>query len=351
MKHFSLLSLTCILVSSVCAETVFTIPQGYTRINIEAAESASEPTLTAFSVTLLNSLSYSGAITVNSDFNDPDDDTSTLNGVQSLTTTEDPSWSGDQWTVTPHLAYITDANESEEAFLITGNTASGDITLSAPFDLLGDSDPSSATVVPRFPSSSTIKIRPANTIGSIFSSVSSSFSSDDRVFVWTGQNWESYQLNAFGNWVTASNLFGNENDTVIFPDEGMFIFRAATTSIQLTLFGEVPSAPQISTITGSGLLSSRVPIGTTLESLGVNDENWTSDDRVFIWNQEDNQWDGFLVNGFGNWAPTSNPFGNSNALSIDSNAAIFINREVPLSGEVGLITAPLPYNLTETVAE
>ena len=82
-----------------------------------------------------------------------------------------------------------------------------------------------------------------------YSSKIAEFAADDRVFVWDGSEWLSFQKNGFGNWALASNLFGNENDTVIFPDEGMFILRSATSAIELTLFGEVPAVPQISTIT------------------------------------------------------------------------------------------------------
>lgn len=336
------LATICTLLNPLYAETIYTIPQGYTKVLIAAASSQTEPTLTGISVTLLNDLDFAGAATISDNYNpDPDGNPQTLDGTQTVAI-GGQNWTPSQWTEQPHLAYIADADGGEEAFLIFSNTIDGQLTLSAGFDLLGDKNLGTAEIDSRFPSSTSIKIRRANTIGSIFSPKIGEFSPDDRVFVWDGSEWLSFQKNGFGNWALASNLFGNENGTVIFPDEGMFILRSATSAIELTLFGEVPAVPQISTITKTKLLSSRIPVATTLAELGVNGNLWGSDDRLFIWNGS--SWDGYLVNGFGNWAPANNQFGNSNTLPIAANAAIFVNRETEVSGAEGIISAPLPYN-------
>ncbi len=328
---------TATMISSLHAETIYTIPQGYTKVTIAAAASNIEPTITGISVTLLNDLEFASSATINSDY-----DPVQGSGTQTLGITGQ-NWSPDQWTGQPHLAYITDANGAEEAFLISSNTGDGQLTLLTTFDLLGDKDSGTAGIQNRFPSSTTVKVRAANTIGSIFSSKAGEFSADDRVFVWDGSEWLSFQKNGFGNWALASDLFGNENGTVIFPDEGMFILRSDTSAIELTLFGEVPAVPQISTITKTKLLSTRIPVETTLAELGVNDSLWKSDDRLYIWNGS--SWDAYLINGFGNWAPANNQFGNSNDLPIAANAAIFVNRETEVSGPEGIIAAPLPYDL------
>ena len=335
MRNLSL-ALATMMLSPLHAETVYTIPQGYTKLTIAAASSDIEPTITGISVTLLNDLEFASSATINSDYN-----ADSSNSTQTLAITGQ-NWSQDQWTGQPHLAYITDANGAEEAFLISSHTSSGQLTLLTTFDLLGDKDSETPGLQNRFPSATTVKIRGANTIGSIFSSKIGEFSPDDRVFVWDGSEWLSFQKNGFGNWALASNLFGNENGTVIFPDEGMFILRSATSAIELTLFGEVPAVPQISTITKTKLLSTRIPVETTLAGLALNDDLWKSDDRLYIWNGS--SWDAYLVNGFGNWAPASNQFGNSNTLPIAANTAIFVNRETEVSGAEGIVAAPLPYD-------
>lgn len=325
-----------IMIGQLNAETIYTIPQGYTKVTIAAASSDIEPTITGISVTLLNDLEFAASATINDDYG-----TDPTNSTQTLAITGQ-NWSPDQWTEQPHLAYITDDDGAEEAFLISSNTGNGQLTLLTTFDLLGDKDSEAPGIQNRFPSSTTVKIRGANTIGSIFSSKIAEFAADDRVFVWDGSEWLSFQKNGFGNWALASNLFGNENDTVIFPDEGMFILRSATSAIELTLFGEVPAVPQISTITKTKLLSTRIPVETTLAELGINDSLWKSDDRLYIWNGS--SWDAYLVNGFGNWAPANNQFGNSNTLAIAANTAIFVNRETEVDGAEGIISSPLPYD-------
>lgn len=330
------LAFATITLSPLHAETIYTIPQGYTKLVIAAASSDIEPTITGISVTLLNDLEFASSATINSDYT-----AAPSSSTQTLAITGQ-NWSQDQWTGQPHLAYITDANGAEEAFLISSHTSNGQLTLLTTFDLLGDKDSETPGLQNRFPSTTTVKIRGANTIGSIFSSKIGEFSPDDRVFVWDGSEWLSFQKNGFGNWALASNLFGNENGTVIFPDEGMFILRSATSAIELTLFGEVPAVPQISTITKTKLLSTRIPVETTLAGLALNDDLWKSDDRLYIWNGS--SWDAYLVNGFGNWAPASNQFGNSNTLPIAANTAIFVNRETEVSGAEGIVAAPLPYD-------
>ena len=324
------------MIGQLNAETIYTIPQGYTKVTIAAASSDIEPTITGISVTLLSDLEFAASAIINNDYG-----TDPSNSTQTLAITGQ-NWSSDQWTRQPHLAYITDGDGAEEAFLISSNTDNGQLTLLTTFDLLGDKDSEAPGIQNRFPSSTTVKIRGANTIGSIFSSKIAEFAADDRVFVWDGSEWLSFQKNGFGNWALASNLFGNENDTVIFPDEGMFILRSATSAIELTLFGEVPAVPQISTITKTKLLSTRIPVETTLAELGINDSLWKSDDRLYIWNGS--SWDAYLVNGFGNWAPANNQFGNSNTLAIAANTAIFVNRETEVDGAEGIISAPLPYD-------
>ncbi|MDA7882081.1 hypothetical protein N9A94_07220 [Akkermansiaceae bacterium] len=317
---------------------VYTIPEGYTKVDIAAAASASEPTLTSISVTLLNDLDHSSAVTVNNDFAGAPTNAQTLS-VSGITT-----WTATQWTATPHLAYIADENGAEEAFFITANSTTGDLTLSTSFDLLGDKDPTAA-VVSRFPISTTVKIREANTIAGIFSSSFADFVPDDRVYVWDGSAWVTFQKNFNQSaWALSDNLFGNDGQTVIYPDEGIFVQRSALSAIELSLFGEVPAVPQISTITKTNFISTRVPVATTLAGLGVNDANWTFDDRLYIWNGS--SWDTYQTSPFigGAWAAAGALTTNVDSTPVSANSAVFVTRSNELSGEEGIVTAPLPYD-------
>ncbi len=353
MKIPSLI-LTSALTLSLGADTVYTVPQGYTKVTIAAAPSAGSTSLTAISATLLNELAFSGAATIDSaSFDaDPDDNPQTVDGVQEVSVSG-VTWTEGQWTNEPHVVYVADGNDAEQAFLISSHTTTGEITLSTPFDLTRSTDHDKDASTPdqaRFPSSTNLKIRPANTLQSIFTTQISDFAGDDRIFVWTGSEWTSFLRNGFGNWAPATSPFGNANDTVIFPDEGMFILRTATTDITLTLFGEVPAVNQITNLQQQALLSSRIPIDTTLSGLGLNNSDWNPDDRAFIWNGT--EWVGYFVNGLGNWAPDTNPFGNSNDLLIEANSAVFVTREASISdaADAAVIT-PLNYNPFEPTSE
>jgi hypothetical protein len=329
------------------SETIYTIPQGYTKVTIAGAPSIGATSLTALSVTLLNDTAFAGSTTIDSgSFNaDPDGDPDTQDGTQEINV-PGVTWTAGQWTSSPHVVYVADGNGGEQAFLISSHNTSGEITLITTFNLtsLVDHDKDAGTAdVPRFPASTTVKIRPANTLQSIFADQISDFASDDRIFVWTGSNWNSFLKNGFGNWAPTTNSFGNANNTVIFPDEGMFILRSATSVINLTFFGEVPAVKQIANIEKQAFLSNRVPIDTTLSGLGLNNSDWQSDDRVFVW--DGTSWVGYLVNGFGNWAPVTNSFGNSNDLVISANSAVFVTREAAIadSADASVIT-PLNYD-------
>lgn len=343
MKHFSLLSLTCILVSSVCAETVFTIPQGYTRITIPAAASSSSPTLTSVSINLFNNLTYSGTAVISADFDpDPDSDTDTTDTAQTVTSAG-ATWTADEWIATPHLAHIVNANGAEESFLIVGNTTDT-LTLDGGFDLLADS---------RFNSATTVKIREANTIGSVLGTDNTPFTQNDLVYVWDGSAWESF-VTFGGDWFAASgsNAGDDVTDAVIFPEEGLFIQRNETTDATLTFFGEVPTLSRAATVVGesASFISTSFPVGdteegATLASLNINSiPGWSTDDSVFVWSGS--EWIGF-VEFSGNWffSTGSNAGNDANTYIVDANSAVFLSRSSSGSASNSGVTIPVPYTL------
>lgn len=333
MKYLPLLS-SCVLASSVCAETVFTIPQGYTRITIEAAPSSGQTALTSISATLLADTSFSGTGTLGNH-----------SGTSQTLNVNSATWSTDQWTSNgAYLAYITaedpDTNDNinapEEAFLITGNS-SNTLTLNSPANLTA----ATTSGTQRFPTNTTVKIRKAYTIGTIFGETPeavalqqfpvSSFA--DNVFVWNGSNWVTYFFSGTAWQRDTTEGAPDPADDVIFPDEGVFLLRRGTTPIQLTLFGEVPSAPQISTIAGEALqlVASRFPVDTPIENYGFSEiEGWARfpvssfADTVFRWNGSD--WATYFHNGT-EWELETL---SSNTFTIDdpipANTALFISR-------------------------
>ena len=313
-------------------ETVYTIPQGYTKITIPAGNGTS-PSLTAISATLLRDVEFSGSVAIAGDF-------SSVASTQSVSSVG-AGWTTDQWIAEPYLAFVSDGT-GEEAFRIMGNTAET-LTLETSFDLTADSVPGGA-VTQRFPSTTTIKVRKAVTLGSFFGTTGASFGSGDVVYAWNGTGWESYIYSFLGFWALSSDDFTDLDDTVIFPDEGLFVSRVTATPVIVTLFGEVPSAPQINTIEKASFVSSRYPVGTTLAGTGINNASWGASDVLYIWNSVSNQWDSFIVSFLGHWSPASDDFDDQDAKVIPANSAIFVVRGSAIPGQEGGATSPLPYD-------
>ena len=235
---------TLLTVPLLAQNTVFTIPQGYTRITIPGATGGS-PTLTVISANLFNDLEFSDNAVINADFDaDPDGNADTSDTTQTITVSGAP-FTTNQFGTEPYLAQIINASGDEEAFLISAHTTNT-ITVDASFDLLTNS---------RFNTDSTVKIRKANTVGSILGTTATPFTSTDRVFIWDGDSWQTL-IAVNGDWFFFGGPDSGMNATgaVIFPYEGIFIQRAETTDAILTFFGEVPIAPQASTVPGSCLL-------------------------------------------------------------------------------------------------
>ena len=213
MKHVFYI-LGCVLIGSVCAETGFSVPQGYTKVTIPSAASSSSPTFTAISVNLFNDLEYSGAAVIANDFDaDPDSNPATIGSSQTITAAG-AAWSVNEWTVTPHLAHIVNANGDEESFLIVSNTANT-LSLDGGFDLLSDL---------RFSSATSVKIRAAHTMASILGADNTPLTLNDRVFLWDGA-WQAFVPFA-GDWyyMSGPNSGNTANSAVVFPDEGLSIY-------------------------------------------------------------------------------------------------------------------------------
>lgn len=325
LKPLGLLVLPFVCIASLKAQTVAD-PVGVVKVTIAAAPAAGQSKLTAISATLRGAIDYQGTAT----------------SIGTFATTSQPlntgvtTWTATQWTAEPHLCYIENAAGAEEAYLITATDEStGVLTLATSYDFSA-----------RYTATPTYRICKAHTLAGIFSNltvsgVAGTFDSSDRVYVWDGSEWKTYFYN--GNWKLTTDIFGNADNTVIFPDEGLFISRSQTTDIIVTLNGSVPTNNQVVTIEDAAFISNRYPVGTTLASSGINDANWTSNDRVYIWNGT--EWDTYFHNG--TWKKSTDIFGNADTTVIAADSALFITRAAavtPSNADAG-VTQPTPYTL------
>lgn len=339
------------LIAPLCAETVYTIPQGYTKVTIAGSSSVGETRLTAISATLLQDVAFSGAVGIGAFTSAPDPEAPDSQAA----TVADVTWTATQWTDEPHLAYISLADDAgnadglppgEKAFFILGNTVSGGLTLAADSDILVN-----------FPASTTIKIRKANTLSSIFTSGAAGLVGADRVFIWNnekagGPGWSSFRYTSAGggNWIDIENNSA-ANGMVVYPDEGIFVSRTDTTDVVLTLFGEVPAVPQVASIEGTGFLSSRVPVNTELQNLGIQGASWATGDRVYIWKPVGDmddptpRWEAhrYLTAAGGIWLDiVANEVSSNRVIAPDS--AVFVDRVAPTATGAGEVTTVLPYD-------
>ena len=333
----------CALLAPLCADTVYTVPQGYTKITIPAAVDASTPSLSVISATLLNDVTYSGPITIGNDYNsDPDANPETPQGAQTVATSG-TAWTTNQWTTEPHLASLINASGSEESFLITSHTATA-LFVDAPFDLLAGG---------RFPAATTVKIRKANTVGSILGTTETPFTTSDRVFLWTGAAWQTL-VAAGGNWIFVGGDANGQvaNNAVVFPEEGIFVQRAETSEAVLTLFGEVPSVSQASTVPGtsSQFVSTRFPVGNQPGGIRLDDLNidqipgWSVTDRAYFWTGS--EWQTLVFAG-GNWIYVGGDNNGqvANGLIVPPSSALFLTRASEGTGAASPLNIPLPYNV------
>lgn len=346
MNRLSLLLASALILPSF-GQTVYTVPQGYTKVSIAAASSPTEPTLTAISATLMNDVEHAGAVTINADFDpDPDADPATSDSIQTITATG-ATWAANAFTTDPHLAYLVNSDGSEESFLIVSHTADT-LTVSTSFNLLADT---------RFPASTTLKIRKANTVGSILGTTSTPFTVNDRIYIWTGSSWQTL-IAVGGNWVYLGGPNNNQSATgaVIFPEEGIFVQRAETTAAELTLFGEVPSVAQASTVPGgsSVFVSTRFPVGSSpvanptgirLADLNIDEiPGWDSTDRAYFWTGS--SWQTLISIG-ANWIYLGGPLNNTpaNDLLVPPNSALFLTRATAGSESASPFTVDPPYTV------
>jgi len=96
---------------------------------------------------------------------------------------------------------------------------------------------------------------------------------------------------------------------------------------------------RISTIENVAFVSNRYPIGTTLDSTGIQDDNWTVADRLYIWNGSN--WDAYLFSTF--WRKTTAGGVNANSTPIEPDSAMFIKRSTPIAAPTADVTHPKPY--------
>ena len=271
--------------------TATTVPVGFITKTVPAATSASSPSSIVVSVPLYATAAFtSGAASIDS---------------ATQVTLSSAAWTVNQFAIpgvpvsagvqNPHLLRVKSGAGAGLFFAIASNT-NNQLTVILP--------PSVSSLVGVIGVGDSCEVVPANTLGSVFGSAAvppvlasgADPSTADNVLIWTGTTWQTYFWTGLDT--TPNNIWkrtGNvdRGNTVIFPDDAVFIVRRSTIGpVSLTFMGTVPSTVEKSEVNpvGSTFLSNRFPVDMTLGGLGLqNIPGWIAGDspdiadNVFIW--------------------------------------------------------------------
>lgn len=320
-------------------QTGYSDPSGMVRVTVAGATAGGATQITMLANTLRNSKAFEGTATSVGAFTAPS---------SQILNTGVTSWSAGQWTNAPHICYIENNTGAEEAYLITAvNTSSGALTLSTIFDITN-----------RYPATPKFTIVKAHTFASLFGSSSAEVpftqspnpNAADNVYLWNGNSWTTYWHNGT-NW-SRMQPFGNANNDVVFPDEGLLVLRRGQGDIEVVFTGVVPIKPQISTLPGGRLtmVNNRYPAGTTVSQLGfLNLPNWKSDvnpnaaDKFYIW--KNGAWVTYFHDGT-NWKKLT-PYTTVDNEVLPANTSVFVHRVSSSTEANSANIHQMPYTLTE----
>ncbi len=324
MKTFLIISILSLIARFAgLAATVVSEPVGFVTVNLAA------PAIGSSTGKLLGVPFHRASVFVGSNV---------LAAANSLQATA-PGWASGQFTSVVHFARMRSGVYSGRFFTITANTADS-LTLAANNTTFGVGD--------------TFEIFPAHTLGSLFGSTAPAFglqtgsseSSADLVRCIVGGTWVSYFHNGT-QWRTTADAT-SQNNTVIPPDQGVFVVRRGASSLDITLQGAVSITAESSAITGTGqgVLGPRFPLPTTLASLGVHScSGWRKArsaslaDTLLFWNGGD--WSVFYHSG-SSWRKAG-ASSTQDSTAIPAGEAVLIRRKDGASGSSEMTTMGLPF--------
>ena len=362
-----LTSLLVALVAINCFSLLFadvtTTPVGFNTATITPAASATQPKGTVVSVPFYAvPADFQGAVSAV-------DSTNQLS-LSGAAFTPSPA-AGDLVTV-PHLARIKSGASVGRFFKITANTATQltlDTTTAGYTLTTGAPTNTQAQVVV----GDSVEVLPANTFGSLFGTTTgtvpfqqgSAANAADNVYMWNKVN-QNFDIFFFKNDASPaqwrrSGSGVNQNNTVIFPDQGLFILRRGTAALTLTFLGVVPSTTERTDFAGpkSALTSNRFPVDATFAGATnpLNLQNlpgWTGgstanapSDNVYVWNNANQNWDVYFYKTDASpaqWRKSGSGV-NQNTTVIPIGSAMFILRRSSATGNQSTLAQALPYSL------
>ncbi len=309
---------------SVAQTTATTAPVGFLTVSVPAGSSS------AWSLPLYNTPVFQSSI-------------SSVDSSTSFSLTS-ASFTAGQYASSPFFVHVQTGNSAGKFYLISSNTTT-QLTVAT----------NGADLTTLLAMGDQCEIIAGNTLASVFGATApglqtgATFDVADNVFLWNGKSWDTY-FNNGTNWKKTGSL-GNQNPTIIYPDEGIFISRRNTsTGVSVTVMGTVPTTKEQTDLAahdsnghGSTFIANRFPVDMQLSAIGLqNTANWKSGatfdvaDNVFAWNGH--AWDTYFYNGT-NWKKTGS-LGIQDTTVIPAGTALFVTRS---SASGATLSQNLPY--------
>lgn len=231
----------------------------------------------------------------------------------------------------------------------TANTATAVTAVS-----ISGRDPISAGVVV----GDDYEIVPADTLDSFFASVEgsiggTSLATADNVRLHDGTTWRNYYYNSTNaQWREGTSTF-NRNTTIIRPDSGIIYTRRGTSTVQMTLVGNVADISEKFTVpaTGVSFVGGVYPVDRTILSVGFNSMpnfvsytgNLAAADKVRVF--DGTAWRSFNYNlANSQWREGTSTF-NRNTFVIPAGTPVIIERGSGAPAGTVALSMPIPYTL------
>ena len=332
--------------STSFAQTVATGPVGFTKVTIPAAPNATTPSNSVVSTPFAATAAFAGSI---ASLDSPN--SFTISGaaftanqfIGTLSPTEKP----------PYLVRLKTGNNTGRFFLITAHD-SNTLTVNPQGYTFVSGAPANASQI-QVSAGNLVEIFPANTLNSLFPSgnpffKNASVNSADNVYLFNGTKWEVFFHNGT-SWRKSGNGLV-QNNAIVYPDDGIFIVRRQTTSLDLTFLGAVSTTAERTDIPGPGstYISNRFAVGTKMIDTNIqNLPGWKKDtsvndaDNVLLWNPANSTWRTYFHNGT-SWRRSGSGLSTDNDV-VPINGALFVIRRSTAAGSQSTLTQPLPYTL------
>ena len=329
--------------SASAQTTATTIPVGFITKTAPAAVDASTPSNTPVSIPLYQTADFQSAVASTPAAGSHD---ITLTGALFTPTT--------QFSVTPHLIRVKTGTLTGKFWLILSNSANGVSTKEPNGGTLGVADGDLTGLV----AGDSCEILPANTLGTVFGSTTpiaglgtgttAGGALVDNILIWNGVTltFDTYFYHS-GNSRWQKGI-SNATNTVLYPDDSVFIVRKGASPLPFTTMGTVPSTVERTELFGasSNFVSNRFPVDLTLGTSGIeNTPGWVKNttagasDTVLLWNAVTGSWDTyFFHSGNNRW---QKGISNSTNVQIGAAAGFFIVRLAGTSNAI--LSQNLPY--------